>query len=93
MLKIKQKNKGITLIALVITIIVLLILAVVAIKEFTGTGIISYAQRAKKEYEEKKAQENEILGDYLDYIYNSQPESIADLQKKYDRMSYIKKAL
>ena len=44
-----RKNKGITLIALVITIIVLLILAGVSIAMLTGNnGILSQAQNAKK---------------------------------------------
>ena len=46
----KQKNKGITLIALVITIIVLLILAGVSIAMLTGeNGILIQAQNAKKQ--------------------------------------------
>ena len=47
-----SKEKGITLIALVITIIVLLILAGVSISILTGNnGILSQAQNAKKETE------------------------------------------
>ena len=47
-----QTNKGITLIALVITIIVLLILAGVSIAMLTGdNGILTQAQNAKKETE------------------------------------------
>ena len=45
----KRDNKGITLIALVITIIVLLILAGVSIAMLTGeNGILTQAQRAKE---------------------------------------------
>ncbi len=45
-----RKNKGITLIALVITIIVLLILAAVSIATLTGeNGILSQANKAKEE--------------------------------------------
>ena len=48
MLKIKEKNQGITLIALVITIIVLLILAGVSIATLTGeNGIIGKAEEAR----------------------------------------------
>ena len=44
----KTENKGITLIALVITIIVLLILAGVSIAMLTGqNGILTQAQNAK----------------------------------------------
>ena len=45
-----KKNKGITLIALVITIIVLLILAAVSIATLTGeNGILTQANKAKEE--------------------------------------------
>ena len=56
----KRKERGITLIALVITIIVLLILAGVSIAMLTGdNGILTQAQRAKNETE--KAADNEQL--------------------------------
>ena len=61
----KELNKGITLIALVITIIVLLILAGVSIAMLTGqNGILSQAQRAKTETENAAANEAGILSDY-----------------------------
>ena len=45
----KQNNRGITLIALVITIIVLLILAGVSISMLTGeNGILTQANKSKK---------------------------------------------
>ena len=54
-----MKNKGITLIALVITIIVLLILAGVSIATLTGeNGILSQATKAREENEQ--SEENEI---------------------------------
>ena len=49
---------GITLIALIITIIVLLILAVVTINAVQGDGIINYAKKAKKTYQEEQDKEN-----------------------------------
>ncbi len=62
----KLNNKGITLIALVITIIVLLILAGVSIAMLTGeNGILTQAQNAKKETERAKIIEEvqlDILG-------------------------------
>jgi hypothetical protein len=49
MKKIKGKNKGITLIALIVTIVVLLILAGVSIAMLTGeNGIIAQANNAKE---------------------------------------------
>ena len=54
----KRKEKGITLIALVITIIVLLILAGVSVAMLTGeNGILSQARRAKNETEQKGEEE------------------------------------
>ena len=63
-----MRNKGITLIALVITIIVLLILAGVSIATLTGeNGILTRANDAKVETEEATAKEKvqvEVLGSY-----------------------------
>ena len=57
-LKKANKEKGITLIALVITIIVLLILAGVSIAMLTGqNGILTQAQNAKKLTEQASAKE------------------------------------
>ena len=53
----KEAQKGITLIALVITIIVLLILAGVSIAMLTGqNGILTQAQNAKTTNESKSAE-------------------------------------
>ena len=55
---IKRQNKGITLIALVVTIIVLLILAGVSITLLTGeNGVITQATRAKEEQTIKGVEE------------------------------------
>ena len=69
-IKTKMKNnRGITLIALVITIIVLLILAGVSIAMLTGeNGILTQAQRAKNETENAQANEENILSEYEKYI-------------------------
>lgn len=58
--KTKQKNRGITLIALVITIIILIILAGISIVTLTGdNGILNKARLAKEETE--LANEKEIV--------------------------------
>ncbi len=58
----KWKEKGVTLIALVITIIVLIILAGVAINTLVGeNGIITQAQRAKNDTEQGKKEEESGL--------------------------------
>ena len=70
--KLTKKQRGITLIALVITIIVLLILAGVSIAMLTGeNGILTQAQRAKNETETAQIQEQNILTDYEVYINNA----------------------
>ncbi len=66
--KIKKYERGITLIALVITILVLLILAGVSIAMLTGdNGILTKATEAKNKNEESNAKEKiivEVLGSY-----------------------------
>ena len=81
----KETNKGITLIALVITIIVLLILAGVSIATLTGeNGIITQAQEAKKRTEEAQIKEEielaYILVEGQSYISNS------DINKKAEEL-------
>ena len=64
-----KENKGITLIALVITIIVLLLLAGISIATLTGdNGILTQAKRAKEETEKAEKEENTILNNIEDYI-------------------------
>ena len=79
-------NKGITLIALILTIIVLLILTVVAISAVTGNGIIAHAKNSKKNY--TIAQEEEELNiDILDWKTansNNEKQTLQDfLKEKY----------
>ncbi len=59
-----RKNRGITLVALVITIIILLILAGISIAQLTGTGIFAKAEEAKQKYKEAEDLENQILANY-----------------------------
>ena len=67
-----KNNKGITLVALVVTIVVLLILAGVSINLVVGqNGIIKKAQNAKKDYEQAKLNEQEDLGE-MDSWMNDQ---------------------
>ena len=67
----KRKERGITLIALVITIIVLLILAGVSIAMLTGqNGILTQAQNAKNRTEEAQAEEENRLNEYNNIINN-----------------------
>lgn len=70
MRKINIKNKGITLVALVITIIILLILAGVGIQALIDSGLFNKAKEAKQKSENAQVEEKEILGDYENKIYN-----------------------
>ena len=64
-----RRNKGITLVALVITIIVLLILAGIAIVALTGdNGLLVRAKQAKNNTLEAQNAENATLGDYENTI-------------------------
>ena len=57
-----KKERGITLIALIVTIIVLLILASVSIAMLIGeNGILTQAKRAKEETKEAEIEERIIL--------------------------------
>ena len=69
-----KKERGITLIALVITIIVLLILAGVSIAMLTGdNGILTQAKEAKEKTEEAKRKEEQQLEDLLNKITSEVP--------------------
>ncbi len=57
----RNTQKGITLLALIITIIVLLILAMVSIKLITNHDVIEYAKKATSQYGEEQNKEKENL--------------------------------
>ena len=64
-----EKNKGITLVALVITIIILLILAGISIRIIASdNGLFNKAEQAKEEYENKQELEMSILNSYSEQI-------------------------
>jgi len=63
-----KEQKGITLIALIITIVVLLILAAVAISSITNDGILHYAQNAADSWNKAAQNEAGILDGYLGYL-------------------------
>ena len=60
----REKYKGITLVALVITIVILLILAGISISTLTNTGIFQKAKDAKKASENAEKEQNKILDEY-----------------------------
>ena len=63
----KKQNKGITLIALVITIIILLILAGISIASLTGSGLFEKAKDAKTETLKADSQERIQLEVFASY--------------------------
>lgn len=74
-----KENKGITIIALVITIIILLILAGITISITLGdNGLFSTAKRAVSNYAEAQDKESEMLANYdkeIDKILNGTNDS------------------
>ena len=68
-----KAEKGITLVALVITIIVLLILAMVSITIVTNHNVIQYANNATTSYNEAQTQENSQLRQAADEMDKYKP--------------------
>lgn len=60
----REKNKGITLVALVITIVILLILAGISISALSNTGIFQKAKDAKKTSENAEKKQSQTLDEY-----------------------------
>ncbi len=77
-----KKNKGITLVALVITIVILLILAGISIAQLTGNGLFDKVQLAKQRTQEAQEKENSILKEYEEYMKNNGdlPENTQDTE-------------
>ena len=67
-MKKSRKNKGITLVALVITIIILLILAGISIATLRDTNLFGQAQRAGNETKNAAANEANTLNDYSNEV-------------------------
>ena len=65
-----KSNKGITLVALVITIIILLILAGVSIATLSDSGLFQKAKEAGEKSENASIKENSTLQDYENWVGN-----------------------
>lgn len=64
-------QKGITLVALVITVVVMLILAGVAIAAVVdGNGLFDKTRDAANKYEVSAEQENQLLKQLMNYVDN-----------------------
>lgn len=87
-----RREKGITLIALVITIIVLIILAGVSIQLLFGeNGIITKSKEGKGDYEESKAREDLILilGEAQIMKYGEEGLTSSELDEKLSEIGQI----
>ena len=63
-----KQEKGITLLALIITIIVLVILAAITISAAYNSGIIRNAEDGAKQYAKQAVEENKIVDETTNYI-------------------------
>ena len=69
--RIKQEERGITLIALIVTIITMLILAGISIKlAIDNNGVIENAKEAKNQYEQSQTEEDSKLSDLSSIMKN-----------------------
>lgn len=65
-----KEQKGITLVALVITIVILIILAGIAIGSLTNYNIFNRAKNARNDYKASQNNEEEFLRNADDYVEN-----------------------
>ena len=83
-MRIYMKNKGITLVALIITIIILLILAGVSLSFIFDGGILDKAQIAVNEYENASKKEQELLNKIDEYLENELGGDNSDVNEGYN---------
>lgn len=85
----RKSEKGITLVALVITIILMLILAGVAISFALGeNGLIKIAKQARNNYINAQEQENILLGEYEGKIKEYAGDEVTDHKEKAGKVLY-----
>lgn len=84
-----SKNKGITLVALIVTIIILLILAGISISTLTNTGIFEKVKEAKKASENAEKEQNQVLDEYENELNNYIPTPISKTEKKLGIMQIL----
>ena len=91
MYKKQKQQKGITLVALVLTIIVLLILSGISIQALTNTGIFGRAQEAKKQSEIANIKEQIQLEIYQKQLFNTgdiSDQELKSILEKYGTIEY-----
>ena len=81
-----NKNKGITLIALVITIIILLILAGIAIAQLSNNGLFDRTRIAKEKYKNSEDTENRSLTEYDEEITKYTRDTVTLSKEEYDKL-------
>ena len=84
-----KNNKGITLVALIITIIILLILAGVAISQLTDSGLFGKAKLARERAEDSQKLQNNVLYDYenkIDMYVNGDRETVTISTEEYEKL-------
>ena len=69
-----MKERGITLVALVVTIVILLILAGISISTLSNTGIFKKAKDAKQKYENEQKNEKSLISKYQKEIVRQDAE-------------------
>ena len=89
-----RKNKGITLISLVITIIILLILSGISISALTNQGLFKNAKLAKEKTEKEQKKETSLLDQYESelnkYVENGRWDGTVNKPELMTGMSAIK---
>ena len=81
-----KEDKGITLVALVITIVILLILAGISVSTLTNTGLFNKAKEARQKSENAQILENSTLAKYentIESIDNNTRQASGALQLDY----------
>ena len=73
-----ENEKGITLVALVVTIIILLILAGISISALTNTGIFQKAKDVKQKSDDAALEQNTKLDEYENELDKYLPQKLAD---------------
>ena len=89
----RKENKGITLVALVITIIILLILAGITISSLTNTGLFEKAKEAKEKTANATENQAKTLNEYEDelnkYVSGTTGENLEKLADKVKVGDYV----
>ena len=84
-----KRQKGITLVALIITIIILLLLAVIILDLIDNTSIINYSKNVTEDYKSAKTEEQIKLNVLSEQIDDNIKEKESILPEEYQQLEYI----